>query len=280
MANTRKQRKGVMTIPQLRKAFEHMESFTGSLLTREKGSVAQRKAFQKEWQRVFHRSVDDKAADAYLKFEAKKGKKSKKGTRKQKGGSMPQLGMAPLDYSTRPGINGVHGTFPAYVTSGFDMYNQINQDSPRLGCGVENITPKIPADLGSNAVNFQKGGKRSRKNRTRKNRKDRKDRKDRQEGGAAAAWFSANLSPNALQSDINSISNRVSNFSAAVANRPAYATAPPSLLQDAQSAWKGQHLSPTPSPNTGNPPYHQLPASAINAVAMGIRRDLGAEIRS
>jgi hypothetical protein len=72
MVKTRKSKKGILTIPELRKAFDHMESFTSSLVKRTRDPVERRKAFQKEWAKVFYRSVNDKSADAYLQFEAKK----------------------------------------------------------------------------------------------------------------------------------------------------------------------------------------------------------------
>ena len=76
MAKTRQQKQkqmhSTMTIPQLRKSFDHIEEFTMKLLTHEKNKKKQTKAFQEEWMRVFHRSIDEKAADAYLQFEGKK----------------------------------------------------------------------------------------------------------------------------------------------------------------------------------------------------------------
>lgn len=119
-----------MTIPQLRKAFDHIESYTESLLRREKDAKKRRQAFKEEWMRVFHRSIDDKAADAYIHFESKKGKKAK--TRRMKGGSV--LGGAPLDYSTRPGIYGVYGSFPQYIGAGFSFGNDINKMAIQEGC--------------------------------------------------------------------------------------------------------------------------------------------------
>lgn len=112
MTKTKKQKSSMMTIPQLRKAFDHIEVYTAGLLGREKDMKKRRKAFQEEWMKVFHRSVDDKSADAYLQFEAKKNKKGSK-TRKMRGGAA--LSGAPLDYSTRPGIYGVYGNFPEYL---------------------------------------------------------------------------------------------------------------------------------------------------------------------
>lgn len=240
---TRKQ-KGLMTIPELRKAFDHMESFTSRLLQKKLDTKARRKEFQSEWMRVFHHSVDDKAADAYLSFESKKSKKS--GTRrKMRGGQV--LAGAPLDYTTRPGMHSPYGVFPAYVNSGFAIYDKINQDSLDATCG-QDITPKLPADLGSNAVS-QKGGKRSRKN-TRRNRK--------QMGGFPT----------------------MAEFAQAVSFRPFSASAPTTSLYDASMAVKGVPPPPPSTAATGNPPYQEYKANTLSAVATAITRDLANEMRA
>ncbi len=238
---TRKIQKGFMTIPQLRKAFDHIESFTQSLLHSTKNAEERRKAFQKEWMKVFHRSVDDKSANAYLQFEEKKSKKGK--TKKQKGGAAPLSG-APLDYSTRPGINGIYGTFPAYVSSGLAFYNDINKEAPLAGCGTENTTPKVPISIGSNEV--QKGGKRTRKNK-------------RQGGGAFPS---------------------ISEFAQAFTFRPITSTAPPTMAYTAQMDFKGTPSPPPSVANTANPPYMPYKPSTLAGVATEINRDLGSEIRS
>lgn len=235
-----------MTIPQLRKAFDHMESFTVSLLAKTKDAAERRKAFQKEWTKVFHRSVDNKSADAYLQFEEKKKKKS--GTRKQKGGSTPLSG-APLDYSTRPGIEGVYGSFPAYVSSGLAFYNDINKQAPVAGCGVENTTPKVPLSIGSNDV--QKGGKRA----------SRKTRKNRRQGGGGT--FPS-----------------IGDFAQALSFRPFTASAPPGMFYNAQMAYKGVDPPPSSAPNTANPGYLPYKPSILTGVATEINRNLGNEVRS
>lgn len=240
---TRKLKKGLMTIPQLRKAFDHIERFTDSLLKKTSNSEERRKAFQKEWSKVFHRSVDDKSANAYLAFEEKK--VGKRGTRKQKGGA--PLSGAPLDYSTRPGIEGVYGVFPAYVSSGFAFYNDINKEAPLAGCGVENTTPKVPISIGSNEV--QKGGKR--RNGTRKSR--------RQGGGAFPS---------------------ISEFAQALSSRPIPSTNPPTMAYTAQMDFKGLPSPPSSAPNTANPPYLNYKPVTLTAVATDIQRNLGSEIRS
>ncbi len=240
-SKTRKIQKGFMTIPQLRKAFDHIESFTQTLLHSTKNAEERRKAFQKEWMKVFHRSVDDKSANAYLQFEEKKGSRGK--TKKQKGGAAPLAG-APLDYSTRPGIDGLYGTFPAYVSSGLAFYNDINKEAPLAGCGTENTTPKVPISIGSNEV--QKGGKRTRKNK-------------RQGGGAFPS---------------------ISEFAQALTFRPITATSPPTMAYTAQMDYKGLPSPPSSIANTANPPYMPYKPSVLAGVATEINRDLGSEIRS
>lgn len=242
LSKTRKMKKGLMTIPQLRKAFDHMENFTASLLKTTKGTEERRKAFQKEWMKVFHRAVDDKSADAYLAFEEKKQTKGK-GTRKQKGGADPLSG-APLDYSTRPGIDGIYGVFPAYVSSGLAFYNDINKEAPLAGCGTENTTPKVPLSIGSNEV--QKGGKR-------------KTRKQRQRGGAFPT---------------------ISEFAQALTFRPITSTSPPTAFYNAQMDYKGVNPPPSSAPNTANPPYVSYKPSTLAGVATEINRNLGSEVRS
>jgi hypothetical protein len=69
----------------------------------------------------------------------------------QKGGTAPIAG-APIDFQTRPGIDGVHGSYPQYLTSGLSFYNTINQDQLNKGVGLAAFEPAVPADMGSNQV--------------------------------------------------------------------------------------------------------------------------------
>jgi hypothetical protein len=85
------------------------------------------------------------ASEAYLNIMEKGGDKTRSKTRKsQKGGT------APVDFQTRPGVDGVHGSFPQYLTNGLSFYNTINQEGMFKGCGIEDITPSVPASMGSN----------------------------------------------------------------------------------------------------------------------------------
>jgi hypothetical protein len=243
---TRKRKQGLMTIPQLRKAFDHIETKTRDILEKYSDKKSRREAFQAEWKKVFHRDVDEKAADAYLDFSAKKRHKHKHGkTRRMRGGASALAG-APLDYSTRPGIYGPYGVFPAYVSSGLSFYNDINKDSLTEQCGKENITPKIPIDIGSNAVS-QKGG-RSRRRKTRKQR---------------GAGFPS-----------------ISEFASAVSMRPFEATVPTSPVYDAQMVFKGQNLPASPSPVTAQPGYMNPQLTTIDAKALPYQRDLANEFKS
>jgi hypothetical protein len=205
----KKHERSTLTIPQLRKSFDHIDSWVESHVSK-KSVKSLVPAFQEEWEKTFHREVDAKAAEAYLSLKSRsKPRMTKK--RSQRGGAAPLAG-APLDYTTRQGVYGVYGNFPAYVSSGLNFYDSIWQDSLTANCGKENITPNIPASMGSNEV--QKGGK------SRRHRKGhRKTRKQR--GGAPE--FMANA---AKVADV-------------MINRPFPASSPPTAGYVAEMSLKG-----------------------------------------
>lgn len=140
---TRKQKKGVQTIPQLRKAFDHIEE-----VAKQGVSISE---FQSEWKKTFHHPLDDKAALAFLTFHKKSKGQGRGRTKKMKGGSAPLAG-APIDYTTRPGTYETpYGSFLDYIGSGFTFYDKINTNSiVPTQCGKENITPQLSATMGSN----------------------------------------------------------------------------------------------------------------------------------
>lgn len=247
MARTHKHKGSSMTIPQLRKAFDHMETFTLRLLQRQSDPKKRRKEFQEEWMRTFHRSVDDKAADAYLQFESKKMKKGK--TRKQRGGAA--LAGAPLDYSTRPGIYGVYGEFPQYISNGFATFGDAtNKMAIQEGCNSAAEAAKWQAPYtGFGAASLaQKGGK---------SRKGRKSRKNKTMKGGAPTW---------------------GEFASAVTLRPITAAAPPSQLYTTMMEFKGSEPFPSSSPNTGNPPYQSIRPTTQATLPGEITRSLSTEI--
>jgi hypothetical protein len=123
-----------MTVPQLRKAFEHIESYA------RKHDVS---AFRKEWKKTFGKPISEHAAKDYISF-------LKSSNEQSGGGSATPLAGAPLDYTTRAGADpSTAAQVPPYVSSGFGF---ANMDSFRLMSGKEDITPRIPADMGSNLV--------------------------------------------------------------------------------------------------------------------------------
>ena len=107
--------------------------------------------FKSLWKDIFNLPVNAMSAEAYMRVvEKSSGTRANKTRRAQHGG------MAPLDFQTRPGVDGVHGSFPAYQSAGLSFYNTINQQGMFKGCGTEDSSPAIPASMGSNAV--QGGG--------------------------------------------------------------------------------------------------------------------------
>lgn len=130
---------GAKTIPELREAFERIETFAKDLAM--KGGSA--RELVAEWKAVFGRKIDLPSAESYMSFIKEGGtrqgpppsnphhsesvektvpsKKNKtRKARKMRGGAGPIAG-APLDYQTRPGIDGPYGNFPPYVDGGFGV---------------------------------------------------------------------------------------------------------------------------------------------------------------
>ncbi len=123
---------GAKTIPELRDAFERIEGFARDLVKGGDSSKAQASKLAAEWKSVFGRKLDTKSAEQYLEFiagdasstvaspETTKRSKTRKAKRSMTGGAAPVAG-APLDYQTRPGIDGPYGNFPPYVDGGFGV---------------------------------------------------------------------------------------------------------------------------------------------------------------
>ena len=150
---TRKKKAVPMSLPELKGSFDRLRKGCHSILRGTKETKQRIKQFQVLWKEIFHRPVDAMAAEAYLRVmgsTVSRGKTAKsKGTKRQKGGAAPLSG-APLDFQTRPGVDGVHGSFPQYLTNGLSFYNTINQEGMFKDCGGVDNTPSVPASLGSN----------------------------------------------------------------------------------------------------------------------------------
>ena len=146
---SKKTKTSILTIPELRKAFDHMDSVVESLRKVAKHSFSDAVlVYKEEWRKTFHRDLSPADAAAYLKFRfgiqsAKTRRSRTRGQVAHMGGAIPLAGVpalagAPLDFSLRPGINGVYGNFPTYQQEGLDRYynSGISED-----CGKPNGFP-------------------------------------------------------------------------------------------------------------------------------------------
>lgn len=241
-STTLKHKKGVQTIPQLRKSFDHIEQFTKWLVHTEKDKKEKVAAFQKEWKKVFYHDVDAAAAQSLIDHHSKKKQLTRKNKGKKQAGGATALAGAPLDFQTRPGTYQTpYGNFLEYIGDGFSFYNKINQDSffPTQ-CGKENSTPVVYESTGSNKVG---GAKKSRRNR-------------KQRGGFPT----------------------MSEFAQALSFGPLSPTVPTSVAYDVQSAMKAQLPPPSPTANTANPPYVSASPQAASYPSYAINRQLTSEI--
>jgi hypothetical protein len=250
--------KSALSIPELRRGFEHIEEYSRRLVDQLVHKKITRAAavadYAKEWRRVFHRALPAASAEASIDFamSAKPARPTRKGHKQRggmapvgdvMGGQQPGIYAAPtLPGQVSPGGYTLHAQVPNYVESGFDAL--MPRDSHQVLCGTENSTPQIPATLGSNSVSTMKGGSKPKGlKRTRKQR-----------GG---------------------------NASLALAFRPLGATNPTSVGYDAQMAWKG---GPAPaSPDTTDPAFTYKSANAVipDLKNIGaIDRDMSADVIS
>ena len=132
--------------PSLKHSFDVLEHEVANIIKAGHDPKKRIREFQAIWRKIFGRPVEAVAAEAYLQVKMKSN--TVKRTRKQKGGAA--ISGAPVDFQTRPGVDGVHGSFPPYLTSGLSFYNTINQDQLNKGVGLSAFDPAVPASLGSN----------------------------------------------------------------------------------------------------------------------------------
>jgi hypothetical protein len=141
-AHSKEQKKSILTIPQLRKAFDHMDKVVSNLEKTAKHSFSDAVVkYREEWRKTFKRDLPPADAAAYLKFRyGLKSGAAKTRRNKTRGGAMSPLNAsgAPLDYQTRAGVQGVYGNFPTYQTQGLDRsyMSAITAD-----CGKPNAFP-------------------------------------------------------------------------------------------------------------------------------------------
>jgi hypothetical protein len=215
----RKSEKGIASIPELRRAFEHIEEVVDRKVKQKVPKEEISKELRKEWHGVFFKVLDKKSADAYV--EERMSQKGRRVTRRarrssrSKGGAQAIAG-APLDYMTRQGIYLAPGQIPTAqghlplssgAPSAFGSYVQYVDKgfwNPEPGQSYDPVPgqppwPVVPAGMGSNLV---KGGKRALRR-----------------GGS-------------LQSVL-----------AQMTTRPVPSSVPTGVLQDAQDSWHGKQIN-------------------------------------
>ena len=229
-----KKTKGVYSIPELRRSFEHIEEYVDQKIALRESKEKLIRDLRKEWSKVFFKELDKKSADAFISERMSKKHHSRHRTLRRRGGAGAQLANtytpiagAPNDYTTRAGIYLAPGQIPdkaghlplsdgaksnfgsyvQYVSKGFDVsIPERAQPLDQFGIpGQERFPTSTPVGMGDNTVHFaSKGGGRRRTRR----------------GGAAAL--------------------------SQAFNRPIPSDAPPGVLQDMQDMWHGKQVGPSP----------------------------------
>jgi len=234
-----KKEKGIYSIPELRRSFEHIEKFVDQKIASHESKDKIVKDLRKEWTRVFLKDLDKKSAESFVENQYSKKKSSRHRTIRRSGGAGAQLANtytpiagAPNDYVTRQGIYLAPGQIPdkaghlplsdgsksnfgsyvQYVDKGF--WNPEPGQSYDPVPGQTRFPTSTPAGMGDNTVHFAaKGGKRKQKA-TRKLRR----------GGA-----------NVLS--------------------PLTSTVPAGVLQDMKDMWYGKQVGPSPDQVQRPPTY-------------------------
>jgi hypothetical protein len=228
-----KKSKGIYSIPELRRSFEHIESYINEKIAKKESKEKLVKDLRKEWSKVFFKDLDKKSADSFVSDRL-----NKKQTRRTiKGGAAlagAPLAGAPLDSTLRQGIylapgqipdiaghlplsDGIKssfGSFIPYVDKGF--WNPEPGHSYDPVPGQIRFPISVPVGMGSNLF---KGGRRQL-------RKNRQTKKLKRHGGGL-------------------IQNMGTIISQAFTH-PASSSVPPSILKDGQDIWYGKNVGPSP----------------------------------
>uniref|UniRef100_A0A6C0KR15 Uncharacterized protein n=1 Tax=viral metagenome TaxID=1070528 RepID=A0A6C0KR15_9ZZZZ len=228
-------KKGIYSIPELRRSFEHMEQFVNQRIRSRESKEKLCKDLQKEWKAVFMKTLDKKSAMAFV--EDRMNHSTRRRTVRKRGGALP-IGGAPIDYATRAGLQLAPGSIPDGAghlplsnggSSAFGSYVKYVDGgffNPEIASTVPGFAqwPSPGKDMGSNVI--MKGG----------NRKSRKIRRHR--GGDLSSDF---RNAGALLSQAFS--------------RPIPSGAPPSAIQDMQDMWHGKAVGVSPDQIQRQPTY-------------------------
>jgi len=173
--HSNKKSNGAHSIPELRRAFEHIDSYVNEKIAVKESKEKIIKDLRKEWSKVFLKDLDKKSADSFVsdRFSKKPTRRTIRGVKGVKGGGGPLSG-APLDYTTRPGdylapgqipdsaghlpfsdgSKSSYGSFTSYVDNGF--WNPEPGRSYDRVQGQQDFPTSVPVGMGSNRV--QGGG--------------------------------------------------------------------------------------------------------------------------
>lgn len=230
-----KKQKGIYSIPELRRSFEHIEDYVNEKIALKESKEKLVKDLRKEWSRVFFKELDKKSAEAFVSDRLSKKHSPRRKTAKHRGGAGAQLANtytpiagAPNDYTTRQGMYLAPGQIPDKAghlplsdggKSNFGSYVQYVDKgfwNPEPGRsydpvpGQTRFPTSTPVGMGDNTVHFSsKGGKR-------------RSRKARRGGALLGSTLSQAFS------------------------HPISASSPPSILQDGQDLWYGKDVGPSP----------------------------------
>ena len=249
--------KGIYSIPELRRSFEHIEEYVDKKIALKESKEHLIKDLRKEWSKVFLKELDRKSADAFVSDRMTKKHSSYHRTLRRNGGAGAQLANtvtpiagAPNDYTTRAGIYLAPGQIPDKAghlplsddsKSNFGSYTQYVDKgfwNPEPGQSYDPVPgqppwPQVPVGMGSNVVHFantvplaQGGNRRDRgtsksgRNRTRKVRR----------GGSLSEMVSR-IIPNSVSQAFT---------------HPIPGSSPPGILKDMQDMWYGKSVGPSP----------------------------------
>ena len=242
-----KKQKGIYSIPELRRSFEHIEAYINEKIALKESKEQLVKDLRKEWSQVFFKELDKKSAEAYITEKLNKKHTVRRKTRKHSGGAGAQLANtytpiagAPNDYVTRQGIylapgqipdkaghlplsdggKSNFGSYTPYVDKGFEVgVPQVGRLLDQFGIpGQTRFPTSTPVGMGDNTVHFSgKGG-------ARRSRKARR-------GGAMGALLSQAFT------------------------HPIPSSSPPGRLQDMQDIWYGKGVGPSPDQIQRSPDY-------------------------
>jgi hypothetical protein len=238
--HTSKKTKGIYSIPELRRSFEHIEEYIDKKIALKESKEQLIKDLRNEWSKVFFKDLDKKSADAFITNRLSQKQSSRHKTMRKRGGAGAQLANtltpiagAPLDYTTRQGeylapqsipdkaghlplssgAKSSFGSYVQYVDKGF--WNPEPGQSYDPVPGQTRFPTSTPVGMGDNTVHFSaKGGKR-------------KSRKLRRGGGSLSSLFN-HLIPS---------------------------SSPPSILQDMQDLKYGKNVGPSPDQVQRSPEY-------------------------